>query len=52
MAVDAGYYDVPRTASQDDVAAQLDCAPSTVAEHLRKAEAALAGAAIRNDAGL
>lgn len=51
-AVAAGYYDVPRTASQDDVAAELDCAPSTVAEHLRKAEASLARAAIRNDAGL
>jgi predicted DNA binding protein len=52
VAVDAGYYDVPRTASQDDVATELDCAPSTVAEHLRKAEAALARVAIRNDAGL
>ncbi len=38
-AVDLGYYDVPRTAGQADVAAELDCAPSTVAEHLRKAEA-------------
>lgn len=38
-AVGLGYYDVPRTASQADVAAALDCAPSTAAEHLRKAEA-------------
>lgn len=50
-AVSLGYYDVPRTASQDDVAAELDCAASTVAEHLRKAEAALARAAVRSRLG-
>ncbi len=38
-AIDAGYYDVPRSGSQEDVAGRLDCAPSTAAEHLRKAEA-------------
>lgn len=37
-AVTMGYYDIPRTASQAEIAAELDCAPSTVAEHLRKAE--------------
>ncbi|MCU4798863.1 helix-turn-helix domain-containing protein [Halobacteria archaeon HArc-gm2] len=37
-AIEVGYYDVPRTGSQDDVAERLDCAPSTAAEHLRKAE--------------
>lgn len=37
-AVELGYYDVPRTASQEDIAVELDCAPSTIAEHLRKAE--------------
>ncbi|NHN58906.1 MULTISPECIES: helix-turn-helix domain-containing protein [Halorussus] len=37
-AVAAGYYDVPRTASHEDVAEALDCAPSTASEHLRKAE--------------
>lgn len=37
-ALDVGYYDVPRTGSQADVAERLDCAPSTAAEHLRKAE--------------
>lgn len=51
-AVEAGYYDVPRSASQEEVAAALDIAASTVAEHLRKAEAALARTAIRSDAGL
>lgn len=38
-AVAVGYYDVPRTASVEDVAAELDCAPSTAGELLRKAEA-------------
>lgn len=37
-AVTRGYYDIPRTASQAEIAAELDCAPSTVAEHLRKVE--------------
>jgi len=37
-AVDLGYYDVPRTATAEDVAAELGCATSTAAEHLRKVE--------------
>lgn len=37
-AVELGYYDIPRTASQEEIAIELDCAPSTTAEHLRKAE--------------
>ncbi|WP_436933530.1 helix-turn-helix domain-containing protein [Halovenus marina] len=37
-AVERGYYDRPRTADVDDIASALDCAPSTAAEHLRKAE--------------
>jgi len=40
-AVDAGYYEEPREASVEDVAAAVECAPSTAAEHLRKAEAAV-----------
>lgn len=40
-AVAAGYYDVPRTGSVADVAAELDCAESTASTHLRKAEARL-----------
>lgn len=39
VARELGYFDVPRTASVEDVAAALDCAPGTAAEHLRKAEA-------------
>jgi hypothetical protein len=45
-ALSLGYYDTPRAATHDDVAAALDCAPSTVSEHLQKAEAALVRAAI------
>lgn len=40
-AVAAGYYDVPRTGSVREVAAELDCAASTAGELLRKAEAAV-----------
>ena len=45
-AVDLGYYDVPREATLDEVAAELDIAGSTVSTHLRKAEAALVRAAV------
>lgn len=37
-AFDTGYYEVPREASTEDVAAELDLDPSTVAEHLQRAE--------------
>lgn len=37
VAVEAGYYETPRTATVADVAAELGCAPGTAAEHLRKA---------------
>lgn len=40
-AVDLGYYEIPREADHRAVAAAIDCAPSTAAEHLRKAEAKL-----------
>ncbi|RRJ27670.1 helix-turn-helix domain-containing protein [Halocatena pleomorpha] len=40
-AVEAGYYDVPRRVTHQDIAGKLDCAPSTVDEHLRKAESAV-----------
>ncbi|RZH67209.1 helix-turn-helix domain-containing protein [Natrinema altunense] len=41
VARELGYFDVPRSAGVEDVAAELDCAPGTAAEHLRKAEAAV-----------
>jgi predicted DNA binding protein len=37
-AVDLGYHEIPRRATHEDIADQLECAPSTVDEHLRKAE--------------
>lgn len=37
-AYDMGYYDVPRTVSTADVAAELDLDASTVAEHLQRGE--------------
>ena len=37
-AITLGYYDIPRKATNEDVASELDCAISTVSEHLRKAE--------------
>jgi hypothetical protein len=40
-AVELGYYEVPREAGHSEVAEALDCAPSTAAEHLRKAESTL-----------
>jgi len=38
-ALDCGYYAAPREATHADIAAELDCSPSTVGEHLRKIEA-------------
>ncbi|WP_435551741.1 helix-turn-helix domain-containing protein [Natrinema sp. CGMCC1.2065] len=38
VARELGYFEVPRAAGVEDVAAELDCAPGTAAEHLRKAE--------------
>jgi hypothetical protein len=43
-AVDLGYYEIPREAGHADVAAALDCAPSTASEHLQKAESKLLSA--------
>jgi len=37
-AVDRGYYDNPRQATHEDIAADVDVSPSTVGEHLRKIE--------------
>jgi predicted DNA binding protein len=37
-AVELGYYEIPRRATHEEIADSLGCAPSTVDEHLRKAE--------------
>lgn len=46
-ALDLGYYDIPREASVEDVAADIGCARSTAAEHLRKTESKLLHAVFR-----
>lgn len=38
-AITAGYYDIPRRATQRDLAAKLDLSRGTIGEHLRRAEA-------------
>ncbi|WP_136715871.1 helix-turn-helix domain-containing protein [Halorientalis salina] len=38
-AVEMGYYSIPRQATHEDLASQLDCSAGTVGEHLRKIEA-------------
>lgn len=40
-ALTLGYYDVPRGATNEDVARELGCVTATAAEHLRKAESTL-----------
>jgi hypothetical protein len=37
-AFEMGYYEVPRNVSSEDIAAELDVDPSTIAEHLQRAE--------------
>jgi hypothetical protein len=44
VAVEVGYYDVPRTGNLAAVATELDCARSTAGELLRRAEATLVAA--------
>jgi hypothetical protein len=50
VAYDAGYYEVPRETSRDEVAERLGCAPSTASEHLRKAERRLASTFLDREA--
>ncbi|MFB6164216.1 MAG: helix-turn-helix domain-containing protein [Haloarculaceae archaeon] len=38
VAIEKGYYEIPRRATNEDIAADLDCSTSTVGEHLRKIE--------------
>jgi DNA-binding CsgD family transcriptional regulator len=38
LAYEMGYYEVPRTASSADIATRVSLDPSTVAEHLQRAE--------------
>ncbi|SNZ04805.1 Predicted DNA binding protein, contains HTH domain [Natronoarchaeum philippinense] len=51
-AIECGYYETPRSGSVEDVADTLSCAPSTAAEHLRKAESSVMRRLVTNsDAG-
>ena len=43
-AYELGYYETPRTVSFEEVADELDCAPSTANELLRRAEASVVSA--------
>lgn len=52
IAVERGYYDVPRTATVEDLAAELNCAASTVSVHLQKAHARLAQKVAGENTGL
>lgn len=46
-AIELGYYELPREADHTDVADTIGCAPSTAAEHLRKAESKLVSSVFR-----
>ncbi|ELZ02780.1 helix-turn-helix domain-containing protein [Natrialba asiatica] len=48
-AADIGYFDVPRDAGVDDVAAELDCASSTAATLLQKAQSRVMRRLARRD---
>jgi hypothetical protein len=41
LALEAGYYEIPRRSTVTEIAKQLDCTPGTASEHLRKGEAKL-----------
>lgn len=49
MAYYAGYYDIPRGASQDDLAERLGISDSAVSQRLRRAVRELIAATIEND---
>jgi predicted DNA binding protein len=37
-AIEKGYYEIPRQATNEEIAADMDCSTSTVGAHLRKIE--------------
>lgn len=41
VAIEKGYYKIPREATNEDIAGDMDCSTSTVGEHLRKIESRL-----------
>ncbi|EMA44740.1 helix-turn-helix domain-containing protein [Halococcus saccharolyticus] len=46
VAVELGYYESPHQATHADIAAEIGCSPSTVTEHLQKAERKLVTGAL------
>lgn len=46
IAGELGYYEQPRGATHEEIAAELDCAPATASDHLQKAEAKLVTAVL------
>ncbi len=50
--IEVGYYETPRQATHADVAAVMECAPSTASEHLRKAESKLLTALFERHTGV
>jgi DNA-binding CsgD family transcriptional regulator len=50
VAVEKGYYESPREATYDDIAADLDCSASAVGKHLRRIESELVDAAVSDRA--
>lgn len=49
-ALDRGYYDVPRGTSCDALATELNCAPGTVSQHLRRIESTVLSAFLETPA--
>ena len=49
VAIDVGYYDIPRGGNYEAIAERMGCAPSTAAEHLRKAESKVLRAAFARE---
>jgi len=45
-AVAVGYYEAPREATHEDVAAAVGCSPATAGEHLQKVERSVLGALV------
>ncbi|ARS91829.1 bacterio-opsin activator [Natrarchaeobaculum aegyptiacum] len=45
-AYEQGYYDTPREATYEDIAAELDCSASSVGQILRRTESALVSATV------
>lgn len=48
VALDLGYYEIPRRTTHRDIAAELDVTAGTVSEHLQKIEARIIGSANAN----